>query len=93
MKIKRLYKWQLYLIAFIIAFIGFVLGAVLATFLYMKNIDIKGIRKDHEYLKRQYERLRKKEAINNSISDYIDTAESMTDYNEQAVIIPEEEGK
>ena len=93
MKIKRLYKWQLYLIAFIIAFTSFILGAVLATFLYMKNIDIKGIRKDHEYLKRQYERLKKKEALNNSVSDYIDTAKTMTDYNEDAVIVPGEGGK
>ena len=93
MKVKRLYKWQLYLIAFLIAFIGFILGAVLGTFLFVKKIDIKGIRKDHEYLKKQYERLKKKEALNNSVSDYIDTAKTMTDYNEQAVIIPEEEGK
>ena len=56
----------------------------------MKNIDVIGIRRDHEYLKRQYERLRKKETINNSMSDYVDTAKSMTDYNEQAVIVLEE---
>ena len=90
MKIKRLYKWQLYLIAFIIAFTFFILGAVLGTFLFMKNIDIKGIRKDHEYLKKQYEILRKKEALNNSISDYVDTAKTMEEWNEQAVIVPEE---
>jgi len=90
---KRLYKWQLYLIAFVIAFIFFVFGAVLATFLYMKNIDIKGIRKDHEYLKRQYEILKKKETISNNVSDYIEKAKAMTEHNEQAVIVPEEDGK
>ena len=90
MKIKRLYKWQLYLIAFIIAFTFFILGAILGTFLFMKNIDVPGIRKDQEYLKKQYERLKKKETLNNSMSDYIDTAKTMTDYNEQAVIVPEE---
>jgi len=90
---KRLFTWQLYVIALLIAFIFFIFGAVLGTFLYMKNIDVKGIMKDHEYLKRQHEILKKKETISNNVSDYIDRAKTMTDYNEDAVIVPEEEGK
>lgn len=89
MKIRRLYKWQLYLIAFLIAITFFILGAVLATFLYMKNIDVAGIREDHEYLKKQYEMLKQKETISTNISDYVDEVEAMTEWNEQAIVEPE----
>lgn len=91
--IKRLYKWQLYLIVFIIAVVFFVLGAVLGTFLFMKNIDVAGIREDHEQLRRQYEMLKKKQTISKNISDYVDKAKAMTDYNEEAITKPEEEGR
>ena len=91
--IKRLYKWQLYLIAFVIAFIFFVLGAVLGTFLYMKNIDMAGIKEDHEYLLKQYEMLKQKEMINESILDYIDRIEAMIEWNKKVIVKPEEEGK
>lgn len=87
--IKHILKWQFFLIAVLIAFVFFILGAVLATFLYMKNIDVAGIREDHEYLKKQYEMLKKKETISNNISDYVDEAEAMIEWNEQA-IVPEE---
>lgn len=87
--LKPLLTWQF----FLGVFIGLILGAVLATFLYMKNIDIKGIKKDHEYLLKQYEIFKKERAIDNSIEDYVDRARSMTDYNEEAVIVPDEEGK
>ena len=80
--IKQILKWQF----FFGVFIGLILGAVLATFLYMKNIDIDGIRKDHEYLKEQYEMLKKKQTISNNISDYIDEAKAMTEWNEEAII-------
>ena len=93
MKIKRLYKWQLYLIAFITAFVFFILGAVLGTFLFMKNIDLGGIKADHEYLLKQYEIFKKERAIDNSIEDYVDRTKAMTDYNKKAVIKPKEEGK
>ena len=85
MKIKHILKWQFFLITFIIAFVFFVLGAVFATFLYMKNLDVAGIKKDHEYLKKQYEMLKKEQAISNNISDYVDRAKAMTDYNEEAM--------
>ena len=87
--IKHILKWQF----FLGAFIGLVLGAVLATFLYMKNIDVAGIREDHEYLKKQYEMLKKKQTISNNISDYIDRARAMTDYNEEAIVEAGEDGK
>lgn len=87
--IKRLLTWQLFL-GF---FIGLVLGSTLATFLYMKNIDFASIKKDHEYLKKQYEIFKKERTIDNSISDYVDRARAMTDYNEDAVIKLKEEGK
>ena len=90
---KRLYKWQLYLIAVLIALIFFILGAVLGTFLFMKNIDVKGIMKDHEYLKRQHETLKKKQTISDMLSDYVDEARAIENYNEDTVIVPEEEGK
>ena len=93
MKTKRLLTPQFFIGAVISAFIFFILSAVLATFLYMKNIDIKGIKKDHEYLLKQYEIFKKERAIDNSIEDYVDRARSMTDYNEEAVIVPDEEGK
>ena len=88
--IKRLYKWQLYLIAFIIAFIFFILGAVIATFLYMKNIDIYKVRERQEYLIKEVKEIRKeRQAIN-----YIFKERGLIeDWNEKAVIKPGEEGK
>lgn len=57
----------------------------------MKNIDIVGIKRDHEYLKKQYEMLKKEQTISNNISDYVDEAEAMTDWNEEAMM--SEKGK
>ena len=88
--IKQILKWQFFLGIFI-AIVFFILGAVLATFLFMKNIDVAGIKKDHEYLKRQYEMLKKEQTISNNISDYIDRAKAITDYNEEAIVESEEE--
>jgi len=85
--IKRLYKWQLYLIAFIIAFIFFILGAVLGTFLFMKNIDIGNVRKRQEYLIKEVKELRKERQEINYIFKERGLIE---DWNEQAVIVPEE---
>ena len=93
MKTRRLYTWQFFVGAIIGGFTCFILGAVLATFLFMKNIDIAGIRKDYEYLLKQYEIFKKERAIDNSIEDYVDRARAMTDYNEDAVIVPRKEGK
>ena len=89
--IKRLYKWQLYLIAFLIAFVFFVLGAVLATFLYMKNIDLLKVRERQEYLIQEVKELTKeRQAIN-----YIFKERGLIkDWNEKAVIVPKKkEGK
>lgn len=87
MKIKRLYKWQLYLIAFIIAFIFFILGAVLATFLYMKNIDILEVRENQEYLIQEVRELTKeRQAINHIFKE----RGLIKKHNEKAVIKPEE---
>ena len=87
MSIKRLYKWQLYLIAFIIAVIFFVLGAVLGTFLFMKNIDIFDVRKRQEYLIKEVKEIRKERQEINYIFKERGLIE---DWNEEAVVKPEE---
>jgi len=87
MKIKRLYKWQLYLIAFIIAFIFFILGAVLGTFLYMKNIDIFDVRKRQEYLIKEVEELRKERQVINNI---FKERGLIKEHNREAIVNPEE---
>lgn len=84
--IKHILRWQF----FLDVFIGLILGAVLATFLFMKNIDVARIKKDHEYLGKQYEILKKEQTISNNISDYVDKAKAMAKWNEKAVIKPEE---
>ena len=83
--IKRLYKWQLYLIAFIIAFVFFILGAVLGTFLYMKNIDIFDVRKRQEYLIKEVKEIRKeRQEIN-----YIFKERGLIkEHNEEAIVKP-----
>ena len=88
--IKRLYKWQLYLIAFFIAIICFILGAVLATFLYMKNIDLLKVRERQEYLIKEVKEIRKeRQQIN-----YIFKERGLIkEHNKEAVIVPEKEGK
>ena len=84
--IKQILKWQF----FLGIFIGLILGAVLATFLYMKNIDIFEIRKRQEHLIWEVKELRKeRQEIN-----YIFKERGLIkDWNEKAVIKPEEEGK
>jgi len=86
MIIKRLYKWQLYLIAFIIAFVFFILGAVLGTFLYMKNIDIGNVRKRQDYLIQEVEKLRKERQKLNYI---FKERGLIKDHNRQAIVEPE----
>ena len=85
--IKRLYKWQLYLIAFIIAFISFILGIVLGTFLYMKNIDIFAVRERQEYLIKEVKELTKERQAINKI--FIERG-LIKEWNKDAVIIPGE---
>ena len=84
--IKHILKWQF----FLGIFIGLVLGAVLATFLYMKNIDIFEIRKRQEDLIQEVKELTKeREQIN-----YIFKERGLIkEHNEQAVEMPEEEVK
>ena len=86
MKIKRLYKWQLYLIAFFF----FLFGAVLGTFLCMKNIDIFDVRKRQEYLIREVKELRKERE---EIMYIFKERGLIEEWNEDAVIKPGEKGK
>ncbi|TES89944.1 MAG: hypothetical protein E3J87_11060 [Candidatus Cloacimonadota bacterium] len=90
MKTKRLYTWQFFVGAFIGGFTCFIIGVVLATFLYMKNIDIYNVRKRQEYLIREVKELTKeRQQIN-----YIFKERGLIkDHNEKAVIKPKEEGK
>jgi len=90
MSIKRLYKWQLYFIGFGIAFIFFILGAVLGTYFYMKNIDIFDVRKRQEYLIREVKELRKERE---AIMYIFEEKGLIEDWNEDAVIVPKEKGK
>ena len=84
--IKPLLKWQF----FLGIFIGLIVGAVLATFLYMKNIDLGEVRKNQEYLIKEVRELTKeRQAINEIFKE----KGLIEDYNEDAVIVPEEEGK
>ena len=87
MKTSRLYTWQFFLGAFIGGFICFILGAVLATFLYMKNIDIFDVRKRQEYLIREVKELTKERQQLNYI---FKERGLIKDYNEKAVIKPKE---
>jgi len=90
MKIRRLYTWQFFVGAFIGGFTCFILGAVLATFLYVKNIDIFEVRKNQAYLIQEVGELTKeRQAINKIFKE----KGLIEDYNEDAVIKPEEEGK
>ena len=90
MKIRRLYTWQFFVGAFIGGFICFILGAVLGTFLYMKNIDLGEVRKNQEYLIQEVGELTKeRQAINKIFKE----RGLIKDYNEDAVIVPKEEGK
>lgn len=86
MSFKRLFKWQF----FIGIFIGLILGAVLATFLYMKNLDILEIRKRQEYLIEEVEELRKERQ---AILAIFKERGLIEEWNEQAIVKPEEEGK
>ncbi|TES91637.1 MAG: hypothetical protein E3J87_07340 [Candidatus Cloacimonadota bacterium] len=76
---KRLYTWQF----FVGVFIGLVLGAVLATFLYMKNIDMGNVRKRQEYLIREVRELRKERGQINYI---FKERGLIKDWNEQVII-------
>lgn len=82
--IKHILRWQF----FLGIFIGLVLGAILATFLYMKNLDVFEIRKRQEHLIQEVKKLTKeREQIN-----YIFKERGLIkDWNEKAVIKPEEE--
>ena len=85
--IKRLYKWQLYLIAFIIFIFGLVVGSTISLFFYMKNIDLLDVRKRQEYLIREVKEIRKeRQAIN-----YIFKERGLIkEWNDKAVIKPGE---
>lgn len=59
MKTKRLYTWQFFVGAFIGGLTFFIIGVILATFLYMKNIDIFAVRERQEYLIREVKEINK----------------------------------
>ena len=86
MKVKPLLKWQF----FLGIFIGLILGAVLATFLYMKNIDLGDVRKRQVYLIQEVEKLRKERQ---ELTYIFKERELIEDWNKDAVIVPKEEGK
>jgi len=90
MKTRRLYTWQFFVGAFIVGFTCFIIGVVYSTFLYMKNIDIGNVRKRQEYLIREVKELRKERQQLNYI---FKERGLIKDWNEKAVIKPEEEGK
>jgi len=84
---KRLYTWQFFVGAFIGGFTCFILGAILATFLYVKNIDIFEVRENQAYLIQEIRELTKeRQEIN-----YIFRERGLIEeHNEQAVIVPKE---
>ena len=85
--IKHILKWQFFLGIFIGGFICFILGTILGTFLFMKNIDIFDVRKRQEYLIKEVKELRKeRQEIN-----YIFKERGLIkEHNEKAVIKPGE---
>ena len=86
MKTKQLYTWQFFVGAFIGGFTFFILGAVLGTFLYMKNIDIGNVRKRQDYLIQEVKELTKeRQGINHIFKE----RGLIKEHNEQ-VIMPEE---
>ena len=87
--IKRLYKWQLYLIGFFIFIFGLIAGAILSHFLYIKNIDLLEVRKNQEYLIQEVKELRKeREQIN-----YIFKERGLIKEHNKQVVIKPGEGK
>ena len=89
MKTKRLYTWQFFVGLFIGGFTCLIIGVVLSTFLYMKNIDIFEVRKTQEYLTREVKELTKeRQAIN-----YIFKERGLIEEHNEQVIKPGEEGK
>ena len=85
--IKRLYKWQLYLIGLIIFIFGLIAGSTLSLFFYMKNIDIYNVRKRQDYLIREVKELRKeRQQINHIFKE----RGLIKEHNEKAVIKPGE---
>lgn len=87
---KCLLTYQFFIGAVIGGFICFILGAVLATFLYLKNIDVANIRRDQEYLIQEVEELRKERQ---ELTYIFKERELIKEHNKQTIIVPEEEGK
>lgn len=87
MSMKRLFKWQLFIAVFII---GLIVGSTLSLFFYMKNVDVFEIRKRQEYLIKEVEELKKERQ---RFMYILKEKGLIKEWNEQAVIEPEEEGK
>ena len=89
MKTKRLYTWQFFVGAVIGGFTCFILGAILATFLYMKNIDLFEVRENQDYLIQEVKELTKeRQEIN-----YIFKERGLIKEHNDEVIIKLGEGK
>lgn len=80
--IKRLFTWNF----FMGILCGILIGAVLATFLYMKNIDIFEVRKNQAYLMQEVKELTKeRQEIN-----YIFKERGLIkDWNKRVIVEPE----
>jgi len=87
MKTKRLYIWQFFVGAFIGGLICFIIGVILAPFLYMENIDIGNVRKRQEYLIRAVEEISKERE---EIMYIFKERGLIKEHNKNAVIVPEE---
>jgi len=85
--IKRLLTPQFFIGAVIGGFICFILGAVLATFLYIKNIDVLEIRKRQEHLIQEVEELKKERE---AILAIFEEKGLIEEWNEQAIVKPED---
>lgn len=87
---NRLLTWQFFIGAVIGGFVCFILGAVLATFLYIKNIDIANVRKNQAYLIQEVKELRKERE---ELMYIFREKGLIEEWNEKAIVKPEEEGK
>ena len=79
MKVKRLFTWDF----FVGIFLGILIGAVLATFLYMKNVDLFKVRERQEYLIEEVKELRRERRAILAIFEERDLIE---DWNRQAIV-------
>ncbi len=78
--------------------LGIFIGAILLFFLYAKEIDNliqekENMRKKEAVVDSMFDYMNEKEAIINSMFDYVNEIDMIKDWNEQSMMKPEEEGK